>query len=288
MKWRSITEGWGSNLRVDFYTSDFKLIDIRKLGVETNDFIISSPSPQHEREAVKGQHGTNTLGTTLDGRTMRVSFYIMAYDLYDYYLTRNAVYKLFNGLDFMYIVDRREPGKRWAKVRVNSSYEMSRINPTTSTFDIEFMSDYAFSESIGSTEDSFTDDDDVIWQYGQGLPDEPVSYEQMAANFQYYNAGDVTVDPRKYPLQIEVTAAQTSDDIYMSLSNLTTGEDWTYRGPTIAGQKYILDGVQTLLGGASVSMKTNFGLISLKPGYNNISRNSGISKVKFINRFYYF
>jgi Phage tail protein len=288
MKWHFSMEGWDSNMRVDFYTSDFKLIDIKKLGVETNDFIVSSPSPQHEREAVKGQHGTNTLGTTLDGRAMRVSFYIIAYDIYDYYLTRNAVYRLFNGLDFIYIVDRREPGKRWAKVRVNSSYEMTKVNPVTSTFEIEFMSDYAFSESIGTTGDSFTDDDDVIWQYGQGLPDELVSYEQTAASFQYYNAGDVLIDPRKYPLQIEVTAAQTSDSITLSLSNLTTGDDWTYTGPTIAGQTFVLDGVQTLLDGASVSLKTNFGLIFLKPGYNNISRNSGISKVKFINRFYYF
>lgn len=287
MKWRFITEGWELSMRVDFYTPDFTLIDIKKLGVETNDFIVSPPSPQHEREAVKGKDGTNTLGTTLDGRTMRVSFYYEAYDLYDYYLTRNAVFKLFNGLDFLYIVDRREPGKRWAKVKVNSSYELTRLNPTTATFDIDFMSDYAYSESIGTTENSFTDDDTVIWQYGQGLPDEPVSYEQTAASFQYYNAGDVLIDPNEYPLKIEVTAAQTSNNITLSLSNLTTGDDWTYTGPTIAGQKYILDGVQTLLGGASVSLQTNYGLIKLKPGYNNMARNSGISKVKFINRFYY-
>ena len=274
--------------RVDFYTPDFKLIDITSLGVETYDFIVDPPSPQHDREPVKGKNGTNTLGTTLDGRTMSAFFAINAYDVYDYYLTRNAVYRLFNGLDFMYVVDNREPGKRWSKVKVNSQYNLSRINSRTATFEIPLMSDYAYSESIGTTENSFTDDDSVIWQYGQGLPDEPVSYEQTAAKFQYYNAGDVLIDPNEYPLKIEVTAAQTSDDIYMSLSNLTTEEDWTYRGPTIAGQKYILDGVQTLLGGSSVSLQTNYGIITLKPGYNDISRNSGISKVKFINRFYYF
>ncbi|MDE8676450.1 phage tail domain-containing protein [Priestia aryabhattai] len=274
--------------RVDFYTPDFKLIDIESLGVETNDFIVDPPSPQHDREPVKGQDGTNTLGTTLDGRTMSASFVITAYDVYDYYLTRNAVYRLFNGLDFMYVVDNREPGKRWSKVKVDTSYDLSRINSVTATFQIPLKSDYAYSESIGTTENSFTDDDSIIWQYGQGLPDEPVAYEQTARDFQYYNAGDITIDPTKYPLVIEVTAAQTSDDIYMSLSNLTTGEDWVYRGPTTEGQVFRIDGVQTLLGGASVSLKTNYGLLKLKPGYNNLSRNSGISKVKFINRFYYF
>jgi len=274
-------------MRVDFYTSNFELIDIESLGVKTLDFVVSSPSPQHKRETVERQHGTNTLGTTLDGRTMKVTFAILSYDKYDYYLTRNAVYRLFNGLDFMYIVDNREPGKRW-KVKVNSSYDLTRLNPTVASFEIEFMSDYAFSESIGTTENSFTDDDSVIWQYGQGLPDDPVSYVQTASDFKYYNAGDVAIDPRKYPLIIEVTAAQTSSDIYMSLSNLTTGEDWTYRGATVAGQVFQLNGVQTLLGGSSVGLKTNYGLITLNPGYNDISRNSGISQVKFINRFYYY
>ncbi|MCM3792510.1 phage tail family protein [Priestia megaterium] len=271
---------------VDFYTKDWTKINLSSLNIMTTNFIIDSPSPQHTRESIGRVSGTYTLGTVLDGRSMKVSFFLKTTDFYDFTLIRNEVFKIFNGLDYLYIVDKlKEPAKRW-KVKVSNGYEMNKINQVASQFDIEFFSDSPYSESIGTTQD-IGNGDFESWQYGQGLITEDLTYDSTAVSFQIYNAGDIKIDPRTLPMLIEVTASQTSADIYMSLSNKTTGEDWVYRGATIAGQVFQLDGVQTLLGGASVSNKTNFGLISLNSGFNNISRNSGISRVKFINRFYY-
>src|SRR5690348_8219804 len=99
-------------MRVDFYDSNFNLIDIKPWNVKTIDFEVDSLAPSHAREGADGFNGTNTLGTTLEGREMRVKFLIDAVDVHDFYLVRSQVYKWFTGLDFLYIVDRREPGKR--------------------------------------------------------------------------------------------------------------------------------------------------------------------------------
>ncbi|WP_244300255.1 distal tail protein Dit [Priestia megaterium] len=274
-------------MRVDLYDKNFNLIDLEQYDVITTNFILDSSSPSHQRQEISGQHGTVTLGTTLGARSMSVTFHIRARDAYDFPLVRNEVFKVLNGLEFVYIVDKREPGKRW-KVKVESNYDVAPIAMVFAQFDISFMSDSPFAESIGTTQDPLTFDAEV-WQIGQGLIAEDLTYSTTDKDFQIYNAGDVTIDPRfiHTPLTIEVTAAQTSSNITLSLTNNTTGETWSYTGATTAGQIIQLRNVETLSGGASVALKTNYKLITLVPGYNSISRNSGISKVSFIHRFYY-
>lgn len=277
--------------RFGVYDSSFKKIDLLRLNVKAYDFEVEPLDPQHQREEADGANGTNTLGTTFAGRALRGSFYIQAYDKYDYYLIVSDLYKLLNGKEFLYLVDYRQPGKRWARVKVNSKYSVERLNPRTGTISIDFMSDLAFSESIGDTTTPFTYDADV-WQYGQGLPedvdDDDIYYETSLRDFNIWNAGDVEIDPRELPLTIEVTAAQTSSNITLSITNQTNGISWTYTGSTVMGQKIILENTKAEIGGASVGLKTNFGLLNLVPGWNVFSRNSGISKVKFKFRFYYY
>lgn len=274
-------------MRVDLYDKNFNLIDLEQYDVITTNFILDSPSPSHQRQEISGQHGIVTLGTTLGARSMSVTFHIRARDAYDFPLVRNEVFKALDGLEFIYIVDKREPGKRW-KVKVESNYDVAPIAMVFAQFDISFMSDSPFAESIGTTGDPFTFDSE-LWQIGQGLPMDDLNYTQIANSFQIYNAGDATIDPRfiHTPLTIEVTTSATATSATLTLTNTTTGDTWTYTGATTAGQIIQLKNVECLKGGASVALNTNFGLIKLQPGYNNFTKSSNISQVKFIHRFYY-
>ncbi|MGG4288377.1 phage tail domain-containing protein [Priestia megaterium] len=275
-------------MRVDLYDKNFNLIDLEQYNVYTTNFILDSPSPSHERQEISRQHGTVTLGSTLGARPMSVTFHINAVDAYDFPLVRNEVFKVLNGLEFVYLVDKREPGKRW-KVKVESSYEVTPVALVFAQFEIDFTSDSPYAESIGTTQDSLTFDAEV-WQIGQGLlSEDDILYTRTANSFQIYNAGDVTIDPRfiHTPLTIEVTAASTATNATLTLTNTTTGDVWTYTGATTSGQVIVLENVQSLVGGASVALKTNYGLIKLQPGYNNFTKSSNISQVKFISRFYY-
>lgn len=277
--------------RFSIYDSSFTKIDLNNLDVKPYDFQVDPPEPQHAREEADGADGTNTLGTVLAGRSMRGKFLIKAYDRDDFYLIVARLYALLNGKKFLYIVDNRQPGKRWARVKVNSKYDINRLNPYAGETTIEFMSDYAVCESVGTTEDPFTYDADV-WQYGQNLPedvdDADVYYETTLKDFQIWNASDIEIDPRELPLTVEVTAAQTSSNITLSLTNYTTGITWTYTGATVAGQTIILENTKAEIGGSSIALNTNYALFNLVPGWNVFGRNTGISNVKFKFRFYYY
>jgi len=275
-------------MRVTFYDENFTEIDIGIFGVKTLDLVVSSPTPEHHRQDISGQNGIVTLGSNLGSRTLTVVFFISAVDKYDFYLVRNEVFKVFNGLKFLYIVDEREPGKRW-KIKLDTNYTMERLTAVHAKFEMTFVSDSPFAESIGTTADPLTFDAEV-WQIGQGLlAEDDIVYTQTANSFQIYNPGDETVDPRNIhtPLTIEVTAASTAASATLTLTNTTTGDVWTYTGATTAGQVIQLKNVECLKGGASVALNTNFGLIKLKPGYNSFTKSSNISSVKFISRFYY-
>ncbi|WP_394548805.1 phage tail domain-containing protein [Priestia aryabhattai] len=275
-------------MRVDIYDKDFNVIDLEQYNVYTTNFTLGSPSPSHERQETSGQHGTVTLGSKLGARPMSVSFHINAVDAYDFPLVRNEVFKVLNGLEFVYLVDKREPGKRW-KVKVESSYEVQAVALVFAQFDIDFTSDSPFAESIGTTQDPLTFDAEV-WQIGQGLlSEDDIVYTRTTDSFRIYNAGDVTIDPRfiHTPLTIEVTTAATATSATLTLTNTTTGDVWTYTGSATAGQVIQLKNVECLKGGASVALNTNFGLIKLKPGYNSFTKSSNISQISVITRFYY-
>ncbi len=273
-------------MRVKVYDSNLNEIDLAAMDVDTSDFKLDPPTPKHD--VTEMRYGRVTLGSGLEARSMSVTFHLHGRDMYDFVLLRDEMFDYFNGLDFMYLVDVRNPAKRW-KVKVASAYEVVPIATRVAVFDMEFISDSPYCHSIGTTEDQFSFDSDK-WQFGQGLVfDSDIKYTHTTDSFKIYNAGNVEIDPRSIhtPLTIEVTAAQTSSNVVLSLTNLTTGVVWTYTGATTKGQVIQLKDVQALTGGSSVFLKTNYKVITLKRGYNDFVKSNTISQVKFINRFYY-
>jgi hypothetical protein len=273
-------------MRVDIYDSNFQKIDLEALDIITDNFRVSSPAPKHERTEMK--YGRVTLGTSLEGRSMTVSFHIHGRDKYDFVLLRDELYNYLSGLDFLYIIDRLNPAKRW-KVKVESSYEAVAVATVLAVFDIEFTSDSPYCESLGMTTDPLTFDSEM-WQFGQGLlSDDDINYTKTDDKFRIYNAGNTEIDPRNIhtPLTIEITAGVTSSNATLTLTNTTTGVTWTYTGAVTTGQIIQLKNVQALLNGASIFTKTNYKIITLKRGYNEFTKSTNISQVKFISRFYY-
>jgi hypothetical protein len=273
-------------LRVKVYDNNLNEINLASMDVDTSDFKLDPPTPKHDTTDMR--FGRVTLGSGLEPRSMSVTFHLHGRDMYDFILLRDEMFDYFNGLEFMYLVDVRNPAKRW-KVKVAASYEVVPIATRVAVFDMEFISDSPYCHSIGTTDDPVTFEADK-WQFGQGIIfDESIKYTHTTDSFKIYNAGNVDIDPRLIhtPLTIEVTAAATSSNNILSLTNLTTGEVWTYTGATTAGQVIQLKDVQALTGGSSVFLKTNYKVITLKRGYNDFVKSNTISQVKFINRFYY-
>lgn len=263
-------------------TLDNKIYKLEDIGIITRDFNPSSPSPKHNFEDVDGSHRTVDLGTTYKQRPINCSFYLKAVDMWDYALLRDEVFKIFDSRKPFYIIDQRNPGKRWlVKCASDYSIDQQRIY---GFFDIQFITvELPFAESIGTTLDPMTFDSN-LWQIGQGLIAEDLFYKFPNTSFSVYNAG-VTIDPKSMHLAIRVYGVTTN----LSITNRTTGDVWQYTGETVASDVIELNGVRSLKNGVSIFGKTNYKLITIAPGWNDfvVTGVTGPFNIEFEFRYYY-
>jgi Phage tail protein len=227
--------------------------------ISVRDFIVDSPSPRFYWETVENRDGVIDLGTDYDGRTLRGSFFMSANDFLDFPLLRNEIFKIFASKEPFYLIDDREPGKRWY-IKANT-FSLKQVI-TLGEFDIEFFSPSAYAESV-----------------------KPTSYTFTTTSFRVYNAGDITIDPRVLPLKITFTGASTN----LTITNETTGDTWQYTGTTVGGDTITLDGVRSLKNGASIFGNTNRQLITIATGWNDFSvvGTTGAFEISFNFHFYY-
>ncbi|MDT3494893.1 phage tail family protein [Bacillus toyonensis] len=258
---------------------------LEELGIMTRDFNPQSPSPVHNFETVENRNGTIDRGTFYGQRTIKCSFYFKAVDMWDYALLRDEVFRLFDSREAFYIIDQRNPCKRWL-VKYSSPYNIEQ-NWKYGFFEIDFVTvKLPFSESIGTTMNDFTFDSE-LWQIGQGLVAEDIKYTHSTTTFRIYNAGDVAIDPKEIPLKITYTGAFNN----LSIKNITTGDLWSYyKVATEPASQVMLDGVRSYRPGVgSIFKDTNWKLIKLNPGWNDfvLSGAAGNFKIEFDFRFYY-
>lgn len=244
-------------------------------------------SPEYDTEyddGVKGRDGAIDVGTTVKVRKLNAKFNLSARDMYDIALLRNEIFQLFHSKEEFFIIDQREPGKQW-RVKVDP-YTIRTLRYMKTEVNLRFSAAFPYAESIGKTTDQMTFDSN-LWQIGQGLIAEDTRYTHNTTSFRIFNAGDVTIDPRSIPLKITYKGISNN----LSIKNVTTGDLWSYTGSTASENDVItLDGVkssQTAVG--SIFGKTNWGLITLKSGWNDfvLTGTSGIFEIKFDFKFYY-
>lgn len=256
--------------------------DLEALGITTRDFVVSAPKPRHTTEQVEGRHGAIDLGTVYDPRPISASFFAKAADSIDFALMRDEIFRMFRSDEAFYVIESRNPGKRWL-VKVADTFGLDQQHKY-GMFTVELVAYSGFAESVGTTLDPFTFDAE-LWQIGAGLTDDDLIYTFTTSSFRLFNASDITVDPRYLPLVITFTGASTN----LSIKNTTTGDEWKYTGTTVAGDTLRLDGVKTLRGTTSVFGNTNRKLITLKPGWNDfaVTGPTGAFTITFDFRFYY-
>lgn len=258
--------------------------DLAALGIVTRNFNPSSPTYEHTTEKVEGRNGVVNTGTTHGPRSINCSFYFKAHDVEDYALARDEVFEIFRSDEPFYLIDSRNPGKRW-EVKGNNTFSVEQTY-RYGFFDIEFICFSGFAESVGTTQDSF-DTESGLWQIGQGLlaDEDSQQYDFNTSSFKVYNAGNVTVDPKEAQLLITFTGASTN----LKIKNVTTNEEWSYTGTTVDGDIVKLDGIKALKNNVSIFKDTNYKLITIKPGWNDfvVTGASGAFSISFDFRYLY-
>lgn len=254
--------------------------------VEGTDLKVPSLTPSHFTETIPGKPGVERLGTDLTPRTINGQFLIKGTDRIDYLLIRDIMYSIFNPMNDYYIVDDRQPGKRWHVV-ITSSFIPERINPTVGTFEIPFETyDLPFSESVNKSSVPITTDN-PNWQVGMGLIAEDVAYTFNTSSFRVYNLGNIPIDMRYCEIDIIVKAVCST---YFELENQTTGEKLRYTGALSSNDTLKFStGKEFTKNSLNVYRNTNRQGITLLPGWNDfvVRGTSSIQQITFDTRFYY-
>jgi hypothetical protein len=242
-------------------------------GIKTLDFQVDAPSPRVDSETIEGRDGYVDLGATYDAREMRGSFFMSVPIDTDYVSLRNEVFRIFAGREKFYVIDSREPDKRWF-VRSNG-FSVEQLKANKAQFDVEFTSAWPYAESIVTSLKTTN----AIITGGR-----TVKYAHNTATFEIFNDSDVAIDPRKVPLIITFTGASTN----LSIENVTTGDKWEYTGTTAVGNEVKLDGIRSTKNGLSIFRNTNRKLITLAPGWNDftITGANGSFEISFDFKFY--
>lgn len=230
-------------------------------GITVDRLIIDSLEPKHMREEIEDVDGFIDQGTVYGGRTMTGDFIAAPYDFYDRTFLQNEIFRIFETREPFYLIRDCEPGKRWL-VKVDSKFtiETGVINK----FSINFISNSPFSESVLRTIDGFSFDSDAM-QVDMGLIGEDLRYIHNSTSFRIYNAGEITINPKKH-LEYKITYKGASE--YLTISNLTTNEKWSYEGASKADESIELKGIRSTKNNASIFGNTNRKLITLAPGWN--------------------
>jgi predicted phage tail component-like protein len=239
---------------------DGTIYDLEQYGIRTKDFIVSAPSLRHVTEEIEGRDGVVDIETTEGARNITCVFRVQAEEYAKFPDARNQVFKLFRSKESFYLIDRREPNKRW-EVKVQDAYELEQ-KYQYGDFTIDFICYKGYAESI-----------------------KPTSYTFTTPTFRVFNAGDIDIDPRVLPLTITFTGSSTN----LTITNTTTGDTWQYTGTTVDGDTITLDGVRSLKNGASIFGNTNRQLITIAPGWNDFSvvGTTGAFEISFNFHFYY-
>lgn len=259
-------------------------INLDEYGLKCLSFIPDSLTPQFFEDDNEEVDGSSILGIKITKRNLHTKFLMQAVDHLDYQLLRDEIYRLFDPRRDLYIIDKRQPKKRW-KARASAAFKPEYINHIAGRFEITFVSPKPYSESIGTTLDPFTFDAE-LWQLGQGLLTDDLIYKHTTNSFKIYNAGDFSVDPVELPLIIKYKGASTNLQIF----NKTNLDLWKYTGVTTANETLEINRTRTLKNSVvPVFGDTNRKHITLETGWNEIelTGTSGSFEIEFNFRFYY-
>jgi len=233
-------------------------IDLHELGVRTKDFIVAAPSYEHTTESIEGMDGVVVLGSTLSPRTIRALFKFASDDWIDFGRIRDDIFSLFDGKQSFYLIDKRQPEKRW-KVKTNGQYEIPQEG-LFGDFEVNFIAFNGYAESIGTSTMAST------FEHLQDLPVTYTDYQDIyATKFKIYNPGK-PIDPRNINHYLKISYKGNSENL--RIKNITTGDEWAYNGSSNVGDEIVLEGIRSTKNNLSIFRDTNKRLITLDHGWN--------------------
>lgn len=241
-----------------------KIPGLTYLGVEDTG---SSPQFTNNYQDSSGKDGSYFVSQTLAKRTLSEKFLLEAPTWEDFQLAKHDIYRLFAKRQIVRVRTDVNAGKVYFGYVTPFDISMAKEGALYANFSIPFElpQPYRYSLYRSDSLHIFAQDG---WQFGMNLPNNTdLTYHFTTNTFRVYNASDIVVDPyyQNHDLKIMIKFEGSS----LQIVNKTNNSEWKYNE---AGnnQQIIIDGINTTLNGDNANGKTDFGNLSLDPGWNDI------------------
>ena len=266
--------------------------NFRDMGIRVLNFEPESLNTNHTIESVSG--GSYVVSDSyIVERYIDVELQFLAADIGDYVLLRRELFNLLAGTQWFYVVDEREPNKRW-QVFPNDQFQTEREG-LKGIVSLRWLCRNKYAESVYTAQEIITLGDGVdtkkVWDPGlfawDGSTDweETLNYNFNTNQFDVQNLGTAPVDPRTDFLDIEVRGNFGPFFEILSLTNRSVYRVDLTATPT---DRIFLTGVQSFKNDTSIFLPSNKRVIVLEPGNNDFIITGGtVESVRFNFRYLY-
>lgn len=245
-----------------------KIPGLTYLGV---DDASSSPQFTNNYQDSSGKDGSYFISQTFGKRTFNERFLLSFIDWEDYQLAKHEIYKLFGQRELIRVRTDVNDAKVYFGYVDPFNIAPTESGSSFANFSIPFELPNPYRYSLYRSDSLYTFKQ-AGWQYGMNLPDnvDNVDYHFTTSNFQVYNASDIRVDPYYQNHDLEMVIKFNGSSL--QIHNKTTDTSWKYNESSDGNHTITWDGeaLTTYLDGDQVNGKTDFGYLSLDPGWNDI------------------
>lgn len=237
---------------------------LRYLGL---DDASSSPQFTNQYQDTTGTDGSPFVGQTFAKRTFSEKFWLSFSGYEDLVLAKHEFYRLFGSRKLVRVRTDTSPGKVYFGIPTPFDIAPISAGSNNANFSIPFdvPNGYRYSlyrsDALPSTANG--------WQFGMNLPDQLPSYHFTSTSFRVYNASDIKIDPYYQRHDLKITCKFNGNSL--KLTNTTNGSVWTYSKSSDGNHAIVLNGVDTYLDGNLANVNTDYGTISLDPGWNSFT-----------------
>ncbi len=228
----------------------------------------SAPQFANNYQDISSFDGSSFAYETFAKSTINANFWLHFTDYTDLKLAKHEIYRIFGTRRLIRIRTDTDPAKVYFVYP--TPFE---ITPTAGDHNIQFTIPFdnpsGYRYSLFRSDSPYTFEQNG-WQLGMNLLMDGVpSYHFTTKNFKVYNASDIKVDPYEQRHDLKVITKFTGNSV--KVTNQTNGSVWSYNKKSDGKQTIVLDGINSFLNGKNCNVDTNWGNLSLNPGYNSIA-----------------
>lgn len=260
-----------------------KISGLRYLGED-----LSSASPQftNNYQELSGVDGSFFASQSLAKKTITEKFWLHFTTYENFILARQQIYHLFGTRNYVRIRTDVNPYKVY--YGYVTPFSINPINPGMNDVNFSLVFDVpdGVKYSMYSCDDLVTNHASDGIQFGFNLwqEDELPTYSFSGNSFQVFNAGDIAVDPYQQKHQLKISFDYSGNSI--KLTNTTNNTSWKYNNSS--SDTITLNGLNAYKGTDNVNSNTDYGYISLEPGWNQFTvEGADSSKISFSFPFIY-